>query len=183
MLASIAFIAPSVFGYERYVITGGSMSGTFEKGSVVFEKPIPVTHLAVGDIITYQPPASSGLADLVSHRLIKITHHKNGTVVYHTKGDANPAPDPWTFQLNAATQPVEAAHVPMVGYLFLAMSERDTRMLVIGTPAGIIALYSLVELVRALREPGSEGTADTEPEPAQAAKATSSKPRHALAGV
>ena len=33
------------FGYERYVITGGSMSGTFEKGSVAFEKQVPVADL------------------------------------------------------------------------------------------------------------------------------------------
>jgi signal peptidase len=183
MLASIAFIAPSLFGYERYVITGGSMSGTFEKGSVVFEKVVPVTALEVGDIITYQPPASSGLDNLVSHRLITITHQKNGAVVYHTKGDANPAPDPWKFQLGATTQPVVVAHVPMAGYLFLAMSDRDTRMLIIGVPAGVIALYSLVELVGALRDPGSEGTAETEPESMPVAKASPDKPRHVLVGV
>src|SRR5690606_16815688 len=56
-LASFAYIAPSFFGYERYVITGGSMSGTFEKGSIAFEKPVPVEDLAVGDVITYMPPA------------------------------------------------------------------------------------------------------------------------------
>ena len=30
-LACLAWLVPSLFGLERYVITGGSMSGTFEQ--------------------------------------------------------------------------------------------------------------------------------------------------------
>ena len=71
-LAGLAYLAPSLFGYERYVITGGSMSGTFEKGSVVFEKPVPIADLRVGDVITYLPPADSGVSTLVTHRIVKV---------------------------------------------------------------------------------------------------------------
>ena len=71
-LLCLAWLAPSAFGYSRYVITGGSMAGTYDKGSVVFEEPVPVEDLEVGDVITYQPPADAGTQSLVTHRIIAI---------------------------------------------------------------------------------------------------------------
>lgn len=151
MLASAAFLLPSLFGFERYVITGGSMSGTFERGSVAFEKLVPVADLGVGDVITYLPPADSGITTLVTHRIVKQRPAEDGGMVFRTKGDANEDIDPWTFQLHSAAQPRVEMTVPLIGYLFLALAERDLRVLVVGVPAGLIAVFSLMELLRALR--------------------------------
>ena len=35
-------LLPALFGFERYVITGGSMSGTYDRGSVIFSEVVPV---------------------------------------------------------------------------------------------------------------------------------------------
>lgn len=150
-LAGLAYLAPSLFGYERYVITGGSMSGTIDKGSIAFEKNVPVADLQVGDVITYQPPAGSGVTDLVTHRIISIGTAEGGAPLLRTQGDANPQPDPWSFSLTAADQPVVRAHVPHVGWVLIGLADRDTRVLALGVPAGIIALLSAVDLARALR--------------------------------
>ncbi|MBA4607218.1 signal peptidase I [Aeromicrobium sp. Marseille-Q0843] len=152
-VASVAYIAPSLFGFERYVITGGSMSGTFEKGSIAFERPVPVADLAVGDVITYLPPADSGVSTLVTHRITQIEPGESGARLFTTQGDANPDPDPWEFSLLSGTQPVVEQTVPYVGYAFMALADRETRMLVTGVPAGLIALIALVDLGRALRRP------------------------------
>ena len=146
MVLALAFLLPALFGLQRYVITGGSMEGTYDIGSVVFEEDVPVADLAVGDVITYVPPAESGIDTLVTHRVVSI----DGTT-FRTQGDANPDVDPWTFELTAPTQNRVAASVPYVGYVFIALGDRSTRMLLIGLPAAIIALASLVELLRALR--------------------------------
>ncbi|GAA3536364.1 hypothetical protein AFL01nite_08810 [Aeromicrobium flavum] len=148
--ASVAYIAPGLLGYERYVITGGSMSGTFEKGSIAFEKPVPVDDLAVGDVITYLPPADSGVTNLVTHRILTIEPGENGARVYTTQGDANADPDPWEFSLVSGTQPVVEQTVPYAGYVFMALADRETRIGVIGVPAALIALFAMVELTRAL---------------------------------
>ncbi|MGJ9411629.1 signal peptidase I [Aeromicrobium sp. CF4.19] len=150
-LAGLAYLAPALFGYERYVITGGSMSGTFEKYSVAFEKQVAVEDLAVGDVITYQPPADSGVTSLVTHRIVDADVSEAGARLFTTQGDANPDPDPWTFTLVEGTQPVVQHTVPLLGHVFVALADRDTRMLVIGAPAALIALASLVELAKALR--------------------------------
>ena len=151
IVGSAAFMLPSLMGYERYVITGGSMSGAFEIGSVVFEEPVPVEDLRVGDVITYLPPADAGIDNLVTHRIHRVREAADGTTVYRTKGDANADADPWTFRLDSDEQPRMAFAVPAVGHVFIALADRSTRILVIGLPAALIALASLVQLVRALR--------------------------------
>ena len=175
MLAALAFLLPSLMGLQRYVIMGGSMEGTYDLGSVVFEAVVPVEELRVGDVITYVPPAESGIDTLVTHRITEIDGAD-----FRTQGDANPAVDPWTFQLTAATQPRVVAHVPYAGYVFMALADRGTRMALIGLPAALIALWSLVELGRALRpdRPEHPDTADNPVEPAVAATpATSAESR------
>ena len=149
-LAGLAYLAPSLFGYDRYVITGGSMTGTYDKGSIAFEKKVPVQDLRVGDVITYVPPASSGVSTLVTHRIITMKKLDTGVMQFRTKGDANPDPDSWTFQLVSGEQPVVQHAVPHLGWVFVALADREIRMLVVGVPAGLIALLSAVELVRAL---------------------------------
>lgn len=150
ILACAAYLLPHLMGYERYVITGGSMYGSFEKGSVVFEKPVPVEDLALGDVITYLPPADSGVGNLVTHRIVEIETDDAGQLVMRTKGDANGDVDPWTFSLVDEKQPVVEYTVPQVGYALIALADREIRMLIVGVPAGIIALLALVELVKNL---------------------------------
>lgn len=151
VLGCAAYVAPGFFGYERYVITGGSMSGTFEKGSLAFEEHVPVADLEVGDVITYLPPADSGVSTLVTHRIISIEPGEGGTSVLQTQGDANPDPDPWEFSLTSPTQPVVVQTVPFLGHVFIALANPQVRILVIGTPAALIALMALRDLLKALR--------------------------------
>lgn len=150
-VAGIAYLAPSLFGFERYVITGGSMSGTFEKGSIAFEQRVPVEDVKVGDVITYLPPADSGTNHLVTHRIISDTVLPTGVRQLQTQGDANPDPDPWKFSLTESTQPVVRTTVPYAGWVFVGLADREIRMVAIGVPAGLIALASLVELTRGVR--------------------------------
>lgn len=143
---AVGFLAPALMGYQRYVITSGSMTGTYDTGSVVFAEVVPTDELEVGDVITYVPPAETGITHLVTHRIVSID---NGE--FRTQGDANPQVDPWTFQLADLEQPRVVAGVPYVGYLFLALADRTTRMVLIGIPAAIIALLALAELIRHTR--------------------------------
>lgn len=112
VLACGAYLLPHALGYERYVITGGSMSGSIEKGSIVFAEPRSVEDLAVDDVITYLPPAGSGVGNLVTHRIVEIDTDEAGELVFRTKGDANADVDPWTFSLVADEQPVVTHSVP-----------------------------------------------------------------------
>jgi signal peptidase len=150
-LGGIAYLAPSLLGYERYVITGGSMSGSIERGSLVFAQHVSVDQLAVGDVITYLPPADSGVETLVTHRIVSARKADSGSIVFRTQGDANADPDPWRFSLTGQSQAVVSYSVPVVGYAFIALADRETRMLVVGLPACLVGLASLVRLGQAIR--------------------------------
>jgi signal peptidase I len=142
--ASALMLVPALFGYERYVITGGSMGDSLPRGSIAYEQRAPVSELRPGDVITYTPP---GRAGRVTHRIVSIG--ASGEV--RTKGDANAAPDPWRFKLSGDEQAVLRFHVPFAGYAFAALGIRWVRMLVIGVPALLVAAAALAGLRR--REP------------------------------
>jgi signal peptidase I len=155
LLAAAAFAAaavtlPVLAGYERYVITSGSMTGTYDSGSLVFAEVVPVADLRTGDVITYQPPPGSGPSGLVTHRISSIRPDGKGGRVFRTRGDANLAADPWTFRLDGATQARVTAGVPLAGYALVALSGRDTRLAAVALPAVLIALWSLAGLWRRL---------------------------------
>jgi signal peptidase I len=145
-LLGVAFILPSLFGLQRYVITGTSMTGTIDYGSIAFEEVVPVSELQVGDIITYAPPAGASLDHLVTHRIVAI--HGDA---FRTKGDAVPQRDPWKFRLDHAEQSRVKFSVPYAGYPFIWLADRQTRILVIGVPAGLITLISFGQVFQALR--------------------------------
>jgi signal peptidase len=149
-------LVPMAFGYHRYVITGGSMTGTYDRGSIVFDKAVPVADLKVGDVITYSPPASTGVHGLITHRIISVKDHGTDGASYRTKGDANPAADPWRFQLDQPTQAKVAFAVPYLGYGIAALSMLPIRMLIIGLPALLIAFMLIA---RIWRDAGEEARA------------------------
>ncbi|MEI7815169.1 MAG: signal peptidase I [Coriobacteriia bacterium] len=139
-LVALMILLPAAMGLQRYVITGGSMTGTISKGSVVYSKVIPVTQLREGDIVTFVPPS---YAEPVTHRIIGITMSKDGERLFQTKGDFNEVADPWKVTFAESSAPVHVFHVPYVGYLLALLSLRWARMLLIGLPALIIALSLL----------------------------------------
>jgi signal peptidase len=143
-----AVLLPALLGYQRYVITSGSMTGTYDRGSLVYDRVVPTRELNVGDVITYDPPAGAGPAGLVTHRIVAITPQAGGARVFRTKGDANPVKDPWTFTLARPTQARVAFHLPYVGFALAALAERKLRMVLIGVPALLVALSVLAGLWR-----------------------------------
>lgn len=163
LAVAATMLVPTLLGYGRYVLVSGSMSGTYDTGSVVYTKNVPVSTLEVGDVITYAPPAGASPQPRVTHR-IAARSVRDGRIVLRTKGDANAAPDPWTFTLRDRQQAVVRFGVPYAGYAISALGDRRVRMLVVGVPAALIALLAVVGLLRdAAREAQEEQDEDDAP--------------------
>jgi signal peptidase len=143
---SILVLLPIGLGLDRYVMSGDSMdsgAGTgIPQGSVVFERDVPVGDLRRGDVITYHPPASSGVGGLVTHRIVQI-----GPQGIVTRGDAEPAVDPWLFDPPDATVPRVVYTLPWVGYLYLVIFHPVTRVL-LGCSVGLLVLLVGAEIRR-----------------------------------
>jgi len=147
VVVAMLVLLPSLFGWQRYAIVSGSMTGTYDRGSLVLDEVVPVGELKVGDVITYMPPAGD---HLITHRISWIGHDAAGARVFRTKGDANPVADGWTFRLDRETQARVRVGVPYAGYALMALGRRDVRMVLIALPALLIAGMSLAGLWRRL---------------------------------
>ena len=144
-LAAIAVtFLPGVLGYERYVLVGGSMEPTIQKGSLIFDEIVPVADLRVGDVITYIPPGSR---QAVTHRIVSRKTVK-GAPVFRTKGDANATRDAKPFKLDHPTQARYSFAIPGLGWAFIALGTPQARFLLLALPALLIALAVLVSLWR-----------------------------------
>jgi signal peptidase I len=145
-------LLPGLLGYQRYVITSGSMTGTYDRGSIVFDDVVAVSDLRVGDAITYTPPPGSGPSGRITHRIVWIGSDQFDRSALRTQGDANESADPWTFTLDGPTQARVAFHVPYVGYVLSALAIRQARMLLIGLPALLIAVTIVLSFRRDVRK-------------------------------
>ena len=145
LILAFAVLVPALLGYQRYVITSGSMTGAYDRGSLVFDRVVPTASLRAGDVITFRPP---GHPAFVTHRIASV-RTVNGQRVFTTKGDANRVADAWgAIALHDARQARVAFHLPYLGYGIATLSQRPVRMLVIGVPALLIALAALAGLWR-----------------------------------
>ena len=153
VLVALLVLLPALLGWERYVIVSGSMTGSYDRGSLVLADVVPVEELKVGDVITYLPPNGD---HLITHRIASIEGDGHGGRVFRTKGDANAVADPWTFRLDRPTQARARIGVPYVGHVLSAISRRDVRMGVVVLPALLIAAFALASLWRRLGAEAAE---------------------------
>lgn len=80
------------------IVEGHSMEPTFHTGDVIITLKSFDYH--VGDIIAYEVSDNQiGQGGHVIHRIASVKSTAD-TVVYQTKGDNNPDPDPWTVSKN-----------------------------------------------------------------------------------
>lgn len=132
-------LVPTLLGYQRYVIEGGSMGDALPRGSIAYAETAATDDIRVGDVITYRPP---GATRLRTHRVTWIGRSASGQRVFRTKGDANRVADRPAFSLPHDRQARVVMHVPLAGYGAAALSIRAVRMTLIGVPALAIALLA-----------------------------------------
>lgn len=85
-LVLVATALPLVMGWDRVVLTSGSMVPLIEPGDVILVSDIEHP-IQPGTVITFKNPNKPG--SLITHRVMEV--RPDGS--YRTKGDANPQPD------------------------------------------------------------------------------------------
>jgi len=78
------------FGWIIDGVRSGSMSPALERGSLIIARPVSTAEIALGDIVVFR---NDNMADsYICHRVIAKTIY--APLLFDTKGDANPFPDP-----------------------------------------------------------------------------------------
>jgi signal peptidase len=119
-------------------VTSGSMRPTISPGDVAVTQAVPVSSLAVGDVIVFFPPTSS--TEPVMHRIVSLM---NGVIT--TRGDANNVDDPWQVTLTGTTAYRMVAVVPFLGWL---TELQRPALIVAGLLIGLTVLLELRKEVR-----------------------------------
>jgi signal peptidase len=128
----------------------GSMRPTFDPGSVLISRTIPVQDIKPGMIVIFVPP---GHAASYAHRVLTVQGSPDHPVLT-TKGDANPGVDPWHARINARTIQQVVWSLPWLGRVMVAMHGPTLSALLIVLAGVFIAITG----ARAIRQPRSPRT-------------------------
>jgi signal peptidase I len=137
-------VGPKVLPYQTFFVRSGSMSPTFDTGSLIFLKKVDAAALERGDVITFERPDRPGT--LITHRIVAVESGASG-MVFETKGDANAQPDSWRVPASGDGWKY-AFHVPTIGYLFSYLGTSQARMALLAIPAALLAMLSLIDIRR-----------------------------------
>ena len=96
LAAAAAMVVAGVAGARLLPVLTGSMTPYAPAGSLVLTVPLPGSDVAVGDVIAFRPPMPYQVSDdrPILHRVAELGS-RDGTPFLRTRGDANPAEDPW----------------------------------------------------------------------------------------
>ncbi len=147
------------------IVQSGSMEPTIHVGSVVVVAP--AASYEVGDIITF---ANKGPHALPTTHRVASMDHDNGSVHYHTKGDANEEADP-TAVVHSAVVGKVAFSIPRIGYVLDFARSRTGFLALIAIPAGLVMLDEILNIIAALAA-GARRRAVYAPAPARTSTRT-----------
>ena len=107
-----------VFPVYPVVILTSSMSGTFERGSLVFNEKVPsgeaFSNVSEGDVIHF---ICRGRVEYV-HRVVSFKNDTSGERQYITRGDASELADPFPVQQDSVLG-IARASLPFFGYPYI----------------------------------------------------------------
>lgn len=158
LLAALVIVVPKVVGGVPLTILSGSMEPNLPIGTLAVVKPVEPADVRIGDIVTYLPNPDDPTA--ISHRVIAIDNHQDGTRTFTVQGDANDAPDDPVAERQVRAKVWYA--VPWLGYVNSAVNgeHRTTGVYVV---AGVFLLWAVSLWWRAWR--GRRGASTDEAAP------------------
>ncbi|MFJ5693581.1 signal peptidase I [Arthrobacter sp. NPDC093125] len=150
MLALLAatIAVPKLTGSTPYTVLTGSMRPSMPPGSLVVTKPVEPATLKTGDAITYQ--IRSGEPEVVTHRIVAVSHSLGGDTTFVTQGDANPAPDEAPVK-TGQIRGVVLYSIPLLGYVNLWLTG-EQRIWGVGTAVVLLLSYSALMCTSAVIE-------------------------------
>lgn len=91
--------APSIFGYQVFRVSSGSMEPVLMKGDVILVKKVPYDEIQKDDIITYKSRTGEMEGEMITHRVVTDPVVNNGVYCFQTQGDAEGASiDPVVYE-------------------------------------------------------------------------------------
>ena len=143
--------------YQTSTMLTGSMAPGMPVGAALVGTREDVGDVRVGQVLSLRSPLPG--RPVVSHRVVEVVTSSSGQIGFRTKGDANPAPDPYVSYPDGDQVWVVRAVIPGLGSLIRVLQGGLVHLLlVVGLPAGL-AGWALLQLWRPRRTDPTCGTA------------------------
>ena len=155
VLLALLAVAGFEVGTGRFHVTpvlSGSMRPGLQPGDVVVTKRVPVSSLAVRDVVVFRVPDTGQLR---VHRIVALQPGREGRVTITTRGDANRADDPERTVLAGATAYRVVRVIPMLGYPAVWLHDGHQGVLIALLGIGVVAA-ALGSLRRARTSPSDD---------------------------
>lgn len=110
----VLWLNSGLLGVQPALVSGVSMEPSLHHGDVVLTRRVPPETLRPGDVIRFR----SGQVPVL-HRIVQVRRGGDGALVFTTRGDANPYPDPPVPA--AAVEGKVVFAVPRIGLLPIAL--------------------------------------------------------------
>jgi signal peptidase len=147
VLVAVLFVGIAVLPrlglYRPETVLSGSMRPTFDPGDLIIVRPMPVSDVRVGDVISYSVPV--GAHQVETHRVIRVIHGGADPVI-QTQGDANNWHDPWTAKLQGKTAWRLSLVIPYAGYAINALRGRTLHLAAVVVTPLLVGLLLLAQL-------------------------------------
>lgn len=146
LLAAVVIVVPKLLGGIPLTILSGSMEPNLPVGSLAVVLPVEPEDVRLGDIVTYLPNPDDPTA--ISHRVIAIDNHQDGTRTFTVQGDANATADDPVQEYQVRGRVAYA--VPWLGYVNSAVNG-DQKSVAVYVVAGAFFLWAISLWWRAWR--------------------------------
>lgn len=148
VIVAIALALLVAFVHIHFMrVASPSMEPTISVGDVVVVRQQAAMELRQGQVVVLPVPDEGGA--MYVHRLTSVRIDE-GQVIVTTKGDANPAPDPWELRIDSADVPLVVGQIPMPGVLAGSSGAGLTQLLA-ALLVALLAAPMLLSLIRRMR--------------------------------
>jgi signal peptidase len=155
-LALLGAFLLSMFGIARFVpILSNSMAPDMPVGSLAIAQPIERQSVATGDVVIFSAPI--GPDRRVIHRVTnvvageqaeRIVNWDPNKLYMETKGDNNPAADPWIVTISDDTVWTATNVVPSIGWPAIWLGDARMRFAAFGLAGIAVVAWALIVVWR-----------------------------------
>jgi len=155
LTAVLTILVPKLVGGIPLTVLSASMEPSLPVGTLLIVKPVTPEEIRIGDVVSYQPYPLD--PTLVTHRVVGITQHQDGTFVFTMQGDANATVDDPVHgkQVRAVTM----YSLPLLGYISNFVNVEHQHW-IIPTAAGALFAYGGYTVISAVIDKKRRRAAD-----------------------
>lgn len=135
--AVVVSVAVGTGAWRIAPIRTGAMRPGLPVGGVVVAERVPVSSLAVRDVVLLHPPGDPGATD--ARRIVSLSRTASATSL-QTQADATTRVDPWTLRVDGRSIYEARFSLPLLGYVAVGLGSGPGRIVLIAVGALVVAL-------------------------------------------